>query len=451
MWIAAICSGALLIAGSGVLSASAAGGVALDRGVTLELARIADLYATAVAESDAEAVALQVEEALELVLADPVLGGEISEYVVLVPDSSFAEALAPYVWIRQAQGYQVTVHDLLAELGPAFTPHEIRAFLQDRYLDGTVRYLMIIGDDELIPMLPAYGHVYYTYTYTDYYYGDLEGDWDVDGDGVYGEMVDDAIDFEPEMLVTRIPCTTPQEGLRMLAQALRYRLEYSPAYGNGILMAGTISIEGESGLLQNVISTLLGARGFRTVRVYDTDTFRYNGFEIPLNPDYTYDEVSIPEVWNAGLYGLVYDISHGSDTGVMGFSASEIPDLDLAFPGYFVAAACATSHPTSGRNFSERLMSEGGCAGVIGATNVVTPGDGARLASGIFAEVAFAVAAVRPNCPLGQAVNAVKVAYYHMFVEPETDPEWLELYGQNLKGYLFFGDPEVPIRRLATR
>ena len=40
---------------------------------------------------------------------------------------------------------------------------------------------------------------------TDYYYADLTGNWDYDGDGFYGERGQDTVDFTPEVIVGRIP------------------------------------------------------------------------------------------------------------------------------------------------------------------------------------------------------------------------------------------------------
>jgi len=383
---------------------------------------------------------------VRLALGDRALMRRIPEIVVLIPDGSYSNAVLPYAAARLDQGFAVTVHDLAAEIGGAPDPHQIRRLLQSRYADRRMRYLIIVGDEERVPMLPTYAAMGEPVTWTDFYYADLEGDWDADGDGVYGEAAQDRIDFIPEFIVGRIPAATPDEARAALDRALYYRGTRSAAKNRGILMAGTILVQGESGLLQNFIHAFLARRQFQTVRIYDTDTFQLGDVGIPLNPDYVYGETSVPEVWNAGACGFVFDVSHGYEYGVKGFDFDEIALLEPAFPGYFVAAACATSLPVPGRNFSEQMLFQGGCAGVIGSSNVVHPGEGLRLVSGVFGEVGFALAAAEPNLPLGQALNAMRVMYYLLFMADEEDPEWLELFAQNLKGYTFYGDPEVPLR-----
>ena len=396
---------------------------------------------------DVEGFSAELQRVLESGLTDSPLAGEITEYVVLAPNRRYAEGLSRFRNIKEREGFAVFIHDLEQELGGSATdPHAIRAFLRDRYLDGSLRYLMIVGHHELIPMLEAYSLTSWR-MHTDMYYADLEGDWDSDQDGIYGEMCDDDLDFIPEFICTRIPCRDLSEGAFALENALRYQHSSSPEKDTGILMAGTIAVEGESGLLQNIIAILLGLKNFTTTRMFDTDTFRWNSVEVPLNPDYLLYDTPVPDVWNTGRQGFVFDISHGSHQGVAGFSIEEVSDLDLDVHGHFVAAACAICPPLLlSRNFAEELLFTGGLGGVIGSTDIVNPGEGLRVISGIFAEVGFVMAATRPDLSMGQAMNTIKVLYYLLFVANEQDPYWLEMKAQNLKGYTFMGEGSGSLR-----
>ena len=398
-------------------------------------------------KGDAERFTGELQRLLVESLTHSPLGEEIAEYVVLAPNYRYAEGLDGFRRIKEREGFTVFVHDLEQELGGEATdPHAIRAFLRDRYPDGSLRYLLIAGHHTLIPMLEVYSLTSWR-MHTDMYYADLEGDWDRDQDGVYGEMCDDDMDFIPEFICTRVPCKKLSEGAFALENALRYQHSSLPEKNTGILMAGTIAIEGESGLMQNIIAILLGLKNFTTTRMFDTDAFRWKSIEIPLHPDYLLGDTPVPEVWNTGQQGFVFDISHGSPHGVAGFSIEDVADLNLDVPGYFVAAACEICPPfPSNRNFAEELLFTGGLGGVIGSTDVVNPGEGLRVVSGIFAEVGFAMAATRPDLPLGRATNIIKVLYYLLFVTTEEDPYWLEMKAQNLKGYTFMGEGSGSLR-----
>ncbi len=445
-----ITAGLMIVAGFVLFTAPAAvfafSGADLC-GLTEELAAgRAALYESYV-EGDAARFAETVERIIDRAGSESRLGEEVDELVILAPDAEFAEPLEALKILKEREGFTVFLHDLDAELGPgAGDPHAVRELLRFHYLDGKLRYLLLAGHRSLIPMLEAYS-VTSGSMFTDLYYADLEGDWDADGDGIYGEAVDDAIDFIPEFICTRIPCKTVDEGVLMLRNGIRYQRSSHPGKDAGILMAGTIAVQGETGLLQNVIAWLLQRRGFASTTMYDTDTFRLASIEIPLNPDYLLGETPVPEVWNQGQQSFVFDISHGSPYGVAGFSFSEISDLDLELNGWFVAAACAICEPvTYGRNFAEELAFTGGLGGVIGSTDIVNPGEGYRIVSGIFAEVGFALAAINPENTMGQAFNTITVLYNLLFMTLEQDPYWYEMKAQNLKGFHLMGDASGSLR-----
>lgn len=90
-------------------------------------------------------------------------------------------------------------------------PARIRSYLMDFYNTGG-EYVLLGGDDINLP--PRYLYYYntssvitdpYTVMPSDLYYADLNGIWDKDGDGVYGEPNDDEPDIIPELQVGRIP------------------------------------------------------------------------------------------------------------------------------------------------------------------------------------------------------------------------------------------------------
>lgn len=88
----------------------------------------------------------------------------------------------------------------------------IRAFILDAYVtysvtDTPLKYVILGGDDEIIPIRKVYGEVGNTIDYTmpsDLYYSNLDGNWDADSDGIYGEVNDD-VDMYPEIAIGRIP------------------------------------------------------------------------------------------------------------------------------------------------------------------------------------------------------------------------------------------------------
>ena len=77
---------------------------------------------------------------------------------------------------------------------------------------------------------------------TDHYYAELDGDWDLDGDGRYAEYPDDAgeggVSFEADALVGSIPVYGGDIGPldRMLDAIVAYESEPSPGYRRRVLL-----------------------------------------------------------------------------------------------------------------------------------------------------------------------------------------------------------------------
>ena len=80
----------------------------------------------------------------------------------------------------------------------------------DKYAEWGIKYVLIVGSHDSIPMRYCYPdpqthNIYDWKVPTEYYYADLTGDWDTEGDGFYGESGNDDADYYPEVYVGRIP------------------------------------------------------------------------------------------------------------------------------------------------------------------------------------------------------------------------------------------------------
>jgi len=105
---------------------------------------------------------------------------------------------------------------------------QIRNYLKDFYASGG-KYVLLGGDDDIIP--PRY-LFYYNVDFqpsdtndlmpSDLYFADLNGEWDKDGDGVWGEPTQDAPDIIPELMVGRIPVKTGEGISNYCAKEIAY-------------------------------------------------------------------------------------------------------------------------------------------------------------------------------------------------------------------------------------
>ncbi len=88
---------------------------------------------------------------------------------------------------------------------------KVRNYLIDFYNAGG-RYVLLGGDELTVPVRYLYYYntsVYpedaYLFMPSDLYFADMDGDWDADGDGVWGEPTHDDPDLTPELKVGRLP------------------------------------------------------------------------------------------------------------------------------------------------------------------------------------------------------------------------------------------------------
>ena len=393
---------------------------------------------------DSGAFARGVQTIFEDALAETRLPREI---VVLSPGEAVSFAMESYLDGRRAAGYSVDVHDLPSILGDGpWTPHDIRGWLVEHYLDGGLRYLILAGDVESIPMLSTHSFDGGK-TKTDYYYADLEGDWDANRNGIWGEGFGDEIDWIPEFIHARIPSADPAEILGVLQRSEEFAAAAGKHLSHDLLLAGTIAIPGESGMFQNMVSGLLLGEGVTTTRHYDTSMFHLGKLWVPLFPDRVYRRMSIVEGWNRTDCRMVYDVSHGNSRGISGCDFSELSELDAKYPAAFVAAACATSTPLGSRhNFSEELMLVHGHPLIVGSTDVVYPNLAWHVSPGMFSESIFPLLANVPGMPFGYALHVTKRLYYQLFMSRMQAEGPINTGAQNLKGFTLYGDPTLQLR-----
>ena len=119
----------------------------------------------------------------------------------------------------------------------------IRNWLKEHYINYGIKYVLLIGNPDpddpstldtygSIPMMmcwPRHGSKEDEEAPTDYFYADLTGDWDSDGDGFFGEHGEDNVDFAPEVYVGRIPVYNNDVDTldSILTKIMNYRDRYS--------------------------------------------------------------------------------------------------------------------------------------------------------------------------------------------------------------------------------
>ena len=383
-------------------------------------------------------------------------------YVIMVPDALAKKStqLAKFILHKQKLGFAVTWvrnKDLAAiTVGPkAGDAERMRFWLQQNYKKLNLKYLLIIGnpdpDSKGVPMKMTYAYYnnlsYSQITPSDYYYADLTGNWDLDGDGKVGEYPDDegagGIDWTPELYVGRIPIydNNVKAMDRILAKTIAYATDRGDkAWRQRVLQpAAMLFYENQYGqthyridgatMAKAIWDKCIKPKNFSHTTLFEEDGVDPSNLkgDIPLTRD------NVIKEWRKG-YGLVTWFGHGSPEGVYRTIWStdkdkdKIPDygeisspafltyddvakLDDTRPSVVFHGSCSNGKPEQAYNIGYGLLLNGAVA-TVSSTRiaVVMLGGGYSTSkSNIFGvEMDFTDLALAGK-PLGEALFAAKL------------------------------------------
>lgn len=119
----------------------------------------------------------------------------------------------------------------------------IRLFIRDAYSRWGTKWVLLGGDTDIIPTRQAITYFYGGESIaTDLYFSCLDGNWNADGDSVYGEAYvspndpGDAADLMPEVYVGRAPVITVTDAQTFVNKSLQYEKTPLGAYEHTWLM-----------------------------------------------------------------------------------------------------------------------------------------------------------------------------------------------------------------------
>jgi len=412
--------------------------------------------------------------------------GVVYDYVIITTNAieSGSNKLAGFASHKQDLGYRVLIitedeYGSLEGQSPNGTADKIRKWLQNNYIAYAIEYVLLIGNPDPddpssgsdsvgdVPMKMCWPRRYcssYKEAPTDHFYADLTGNWDLDGDGYFGEWGDDygpsgGVDYAQEVTVGRIPVYGGDYATldSILQKIIDYENEPSPSsWRNTALLPmsyGTSTYDGAP-LAEQMMDDYLAPGGYSHWTQY-----QQGGGACGPNSPYASDEelrggTVVRDRWAANDYGLVVWWGHGSSTSaVVGydtcwdgtlFQSSYAPSLDDDHPSLVYLNSCLNGYPESTSNLQYALLQHGGI-GTVGATRVswfntgVGYGDfdGSTTNSGIGYEYAKRLAQEQPA---GDALYNTKTS-----MTPSMSTRLMNFYDFNL-----YGDPSVGLASTGT-
>jgi hypothetical protein len=320
------------------------------------------------------------------------------------------------------------------------TQEKIRNFIIDASQSWGTMWVLLGGDCNIIPDRKAYamdceyGDFSDNYIPCDLYYADLDGDWNANGNGVYGE-VDDDVDLYPDVFLGRASVENGSEAEAFVNKILIYEKYAGCSHALDMLfIAGVAWNEPftDSGEMKNFIDT-----EYVPPR-YDPITKLYSVL-------YNDDLVSVLAKMNSGQ-NIINHCNHAWYTGVsLGNGFLGIPEIDglTNGPDYgiFITVGCwpgAFDYDCFGEHFITNP--NGGGVAFIGNSRYGwgSPGNPLFGYSDRFDQQFFKVLFQDGLYHIGQTLTAAK-AVFVPFSNEENVYRWHQ-YQINL-----LGDPEMAI------
>jgi hypothetical protein len=187
--------------------------------------------------SNREDIPTSTNEHYRLVSFNDISDTSASPAYLIVTASNLETAFTPLVDWKTKKGIRagmVSIESILSNYTGRDDAEKLRNFLIGAYQKGTI-WVLLGGDEHVVPVRYAYP----TNTTTipsmtdqqicDLYFSDVDGDWDADNDGVWGEPQQDHPDLFPDLFVGRVPCSNAAEAQAFVEKLLSY--EKNP--GNG--------------------------------------------------------------------------------------------------------------------------------------------------------------------------------------------------------------------------
>ncbi len=364
---------------------------------------------------------------------------------------------------------------------------QIRNFLVDKYDEWGIEYVLIVGSRNAIPMRTCYPipqEYEDTVVETDYYYADLSGNWNADGDDYFGEYEDDDVDFIPEVFIGRIPSDSQDKVKCICQNIIKFESDNSVWKKNALLLGSIIYYENLEAfnwtyersdgatLMEECRLDIFEPNGFSCVRMYEQEGIRPSTYEC----EYPLTRSNAISEWTKG-YRIVNILGHANNRYITRFiwnhdDGDNIPefeggeltyidllrsydsdDLTLDIPPIVFSAGCSQLHTS--RNMGKDFIEDGAAVAFIGSTdlglyNITRVWNDERDGGCFSLDYYFFDYLINHNQKCGNALFNSKVYFSHHFMFNEYNPDWIYRCYSTLYGFNLYGDPSMGLTNEVT-
>ena len=234
------------------------------------------------------------------------------EYVIITT-APLISAFEPFAQWKRAKGYNVGIVDINDILNNAYLTNgdtisnivdnagKLRQYLIYSYHSAHTKYVLLGGDATQIPIRYACGIE--DSIPSDFYYSELDCNWDMNNNGKFGEF-SDLVDYGAEVYVGRLLCSTENEVKNWTSKVLQY--EINPGNGDFTYLGRALFTQSDhmqqGEKAESIQQKLQGYIDCTILNEYPS----YNDFQpsLPLG-------ANVISLINNTHYGLLGNFNHG--------------------------------------------------------------------------------------------------------------------------------------------
>ena len=176
---------------------------------------------------------------------DPPLG---VSYVVITGQRFITQMRSLVLWKarRGIAAGLATVEQIVARYPAVDAAASIRDYLKAAYAGG-LKWVVLAGDQGVVPVRYTYAGYQtpptdlHQYQICDLYFAELDGDWDANGNGVWGEYFGDKPELYAELFVGRLPFSEASDAEAVIRKIIDY--ESGPADGSYLTRELSVSAD----------------------------------------------------------------------------------------------------------------------------------------------------------------------------------------------------------------